>query len=368
MAKRKLVRHDATGESPWRFTFSKRKIDIKTGEREFRKDFLRTLAEQQSTLWKDILAQQSEEVAQLITQELQSRKNAVTSTSEFSGPVPAGTRFKWKVQNGNKLCEVFCIENPPQTRTIHIFGEKRNLAFPWIYFLILSRNGVMKMSWVFYSNKSLRNEKDTLAFPNLPNIHGSDPYEMCLGSECPTICTTHNNWYQTFHDWFWHSKFINDNNAWMTHYTNATNTIYKVRDCEAWEQLSLTDPTQVIQLGWLPLHMSLQQFVETMVPRYGELGTIENKDKQEVLKKLKKLDESLITKFKEILEEKMLFLGTHLAVPVHVAKISKEQISILFSSLKNHLMATLQQRYKLMGTMVTADFITSTQYRKEESQ
>ena len=325
---------------------------IMEGERTFRREFITVLGTQGAGVWKKILTDQFEEIGRLFAKEQEGREGVSYASS---GLLPPGTRFTWQAKIPGVTYDMFCIESPPQRRTIRIFGEMRRLAFPWMCFLVLFRNGALYTPskweghrngfWAFYRPCALKSKEDYITIPNMINIDGKWPYWWCLGTGLPSIVLENPNWHIRLFDWFWDSVF---GNTYLTAFwEDARQRISQVATVKKWEQLSDKNPEKMLTLPWWKVKQPLGGFAQSVLDHFSS-GT--QKKGEELEKQLMKERSSaqslLITRFRERLEEEFHFLGARFTVSDELRETIHNAVVRQLAATGRKSLETLEERAK----------------------
>ena len=236
---------------------------IKRSRFTFKKNLIASLGNGGEECLQAVLKDLIDDIQKIVTKKRAQEKSA---REESSGILPQGTRFHSHLDTGYNTYDIFCIEQPPQKRTIRIFGKHKMLAFPWIYFLIVFSGARRIEVSIFYRNAPLQSMDDTLYIPNLPNISPSD-YKCCLG-EFPSTDLTMHNWDKIFLSSFWGGVFRDDGTGYADQYKKDASRIPEVKTISVWEENSKKDPLFMLKLAWRPLS-SLQEMITKLVCYYA---------------------------------------------------------------------------------------------------
>jgi len=154
---------------------------IKGDRNVFRQRLLEELGKQSAHVFADMTKQRLAELVMRARQEV-IPDDLVPSYDDRTTLValPTGTRFFTK----RGKMTVFVIEQSPQTRTLKIMDDKGDksemyqLSFPHIVFFVTLRGRRSDKMYVFFRKGPLRDTKDELLCPALPNIH--DDFSVCF--------------------------------------------------------------------------------------------------------------------------------------------------------------------------------------------
>lgn len=336
---------------------------IAEGEKNFRRDLIKKLGEQGENFWTALFGESLDDLKKYLA-----LSEGSSQVITCFGMVPVGTRCHWTMKNAAADYEMFCIEAAPQKRTIKIFGATKTLAFPWMYFLVCFKNGSLfkfttgqnghvapQAFWAFYRPTRLQSANDEIFFPNLPNIDGAWPNNMCLGhNSFPNIILKDESWADTLMQWFWDSDFEGSLSAF---YAEAKR-IPEVSSLDAWADLSKTAPEKMLKLPWRKLDKSLNTLALEVLDWFGKtFDKTQASDDQ----KIEQAKFQLAKALRGSLEEKLFFLGAHFSVPADsqeaIAGKVTEELPILQSKLANSFDAHCQPRIVASA----GNFITITQ-------
>ncbi len=331
---------------------------ITIGERNFRKELVAKLGARGASVWKTILEEQFEEIAKSWKSEQESGESVI-----FSGALPPNTRFHWRIKKGESVYDVFCLEFPPQKRTVNIsFGHpiKYHLAFPWFCFLVCFENGqLLHLNhdgydgfwgfWAFYRPESLKSESDALYFPNLPNINSNWPYHWCLGGSMPPLSLNDHLWHQKLLSWFWDSEF----GGVLTYFiVDAQKRIPEVNSMSKWQKLSKDCPERMLTLPWLKVNMNLKEFVAVLSEKFL-VGGGRSKKKGGRDKAAK----TLVKKFQERLTEELHFLGSHFSLPIDLRSEVEKGLGGKVGDSASDLGDHLKWRCEVVAEKTLAEFL-----------
>ncbi len=237
---------------------------IQEAKHLYMRRLLETLRSKGAQCFKEIIKEMLLEIEQLAAQKI-----ALTEEIEqqYQKILPYGTRFHWNLKSTNATYQIFCIENPPQQRTINIMNERRRLAFPWIYFLTIFRDNAFVRLCVFYRNAPLTGLDDMLCLPNLPNMH-AHTFECCLGINQPYLLTRDKKWPETLFTYFWGSSFYERSSTYLQFYEDAAKKIPELKDLDTWETMSEKNPLFVLGLPWKEI-FTLRTFIDKRLLEFG---------------------------------------------------------------------------------------------------
>ncbi len=309
---------------------------IVEGEKQFRKDFVEKLGFQGEKVWRNILTDQFEKIGE-IYQHATKKKTALIS----SGIIPPGVRLSWQLVTENATFDLFCIEMPPETRNVHILGEYRRLAFPWMILMVVFRNGHLLDLSAFYTARELDSYTVELCMPNLPNVFNEWPYRVCLGSDLPVIKMSDSHWTKTINDLFWGREFIYHGANSMRLYEDARSRIPEVASLDAWENTSRTSPEKMIELPWLKLGKTIGEHSQALLEAHAKSNSVPKKEKDYDFSEKQR---DLIARFGEKLRDELHFLGAHFVVPPNVKSMAADFASKQFESTAQSLEESLIAR------------------------
>ncbi len=292
---------------------------IDAGGQNFRRELIALLAAKGEAVCRALFEEYYEDIGRLWFDEKQEG-----FLLDISGPLPSGTRFKWSVKTAKAKYEMFCIEAAPQRRTICLFGKERRLAFPWMCFLVLFKNGTLyndhfgnrgrdiphgaQAFWTFYRDKPLASESDDLYFTNLPHHMCAWPYNACLASSGFSL-KLNERWSDKLFTWFWNSEFVDGH--LMGLYKDAKQRIPEIANASLWEELSEKSPEKMLSLPWRKCPNTLGEFVQEIFT-YVTTAESTKKERQDERAKAKN---KILQQLREKLEEELHFLGAHLTIP-----------------------------------------------------
>lgn len=157
--------------------------------------------------------------------------------------------------------EVAVVEFAPAIRriieTVHQSDPRaRQLAFPWVYLVGSFTKGALAQVKVFYRNEPAGEVSAELFWPNLPNVYaggiictgnvsGSDP-SWSLAQRCDWLSRS-----------FWDSRFNTD--LISDHWRPSQRLSNHPQSFAEWEQMSASDPSFVLGIGWRPAGTSIRQ-------------------------------------------------------------------------------------------------------------
>ncbi len=292
---------------------------LQAGQRNFRKEFVSIIGTQGEKLFTEIAEKKLQSVGELWARSAQQK-----STLHKGGPYPKGVRFAWELKTPEHELITYCIENAPQRHTIDFQEEYgvasrfRRFAFPWVYFIVFFRDGLFKRLAVFYRGEQLQETDGNLCFTNLPSHYASkDRYYAVCDERMPSIKLSDLKWESKLFEWYWASKFYNHGNTSIALWKMNAESIPEVSSADRWQELSnKEDFTEAIcRLPWVPCGHTLESYVTWVMKDIcpSESGC-------EALKggKAKTMAAGIASHaahFRELLEEKIVFLGTHFSVP-----------------------------------------------------
>src|SRR3989344_5056174 len=296
---------------------------------------------------------------------------------QTDGPFPVNTRFRWQLITPKYTYTAFCLDVPPQRRTIDMCGVKRRLVFPWVRFIVYFVNGELYEDvpsgdndhghcglGVFYGSKKLQSQNEALYFCNLPEVNYQLPFGTCLGSGRPPIKLSDPNWNLTLLDWFWGSGFY-DGQQWSTElWRQAASTIPEVSNIEEWEKFSMREDSllAVCKLPWIQCDYNLGQMVKAVLDYIAQKY---EKSQESLAQKRDGQLKLLASQFREQLEEKILFLGAHFSVPQNMVQGAKDFLSVQITNLVVKLTTSLRRRSKKMGKDFGEHFVEELQQKGE---
>ncbi|OGM98060.1 MAG: hypothetical protein A2915_01395 [Candidatus Yanofskybacteria bacterium RIFCSPLOWO2_01_FULL_41_34] len=369
----------------WNTTIAKPEIDkladlisplvdtcINAGEKKFRKELLDALGTQGEKMFSSFANDKFEEIGRAYEQDR--RQERVFQTD---GPFPVNTRFRWQLITPKYTYTAFCLDVPPQRRTIDMCGVKRRLVFPWVRFIVYFVNGELYEDvpsgdndhghcglGVFYGSKKLQSQNEALYFCNLPEVNYQLPFGTCLGSGRPPIKLSDPNWNLTLLDWFWGSGFY-DGQPWSTElWRQAASTIPEVSNIEEWEKFSMREDSllAVCKLPWIQCDYNLGQMVKAVLDYIAQKY---EKSQESLAQKRDGQLKLLASQFREQLEEKILFLGAHFSVPQNMVQGAKDFLSVQITNLVVKLTTSLRRRSKKMGKDFGEHFVEELQQKGE---
>lgn len=336
---------------------------VSAGEKKFRKELLGALGTQGERMLSDFITDKFEAIGRVYEQEKKQERIFQTD-----GPFPLNTRFRWQLLTPKHTYTAFCLEAPPQCRTIHLFGAHRRLVFPWVRFLVYFVDGDLYETaplggndhghcglGVFYGLKGLQSQADTLYLCNLPEVSSTLPFGTCLGSGRPPVKLSNPNWSQVLLEWFWGSIFY-EGQGWSTQlWYQAANTIPAVQTGGEWEAFSSQKDclTAVCALPWINSEYDLGKMVKTMLSYIAEENEESGKDPVQTRNGQLEL---LTAQFREQLEEKITFLGAHFSVPQDVVQNAGNFLSGKLLNLVERLSGALSSHCKKLGQNIGDQF------------
>lgn len=336
---------------------------LNLGKREFKKGLINAVGSQGESMLREIIDSKFEEIGQAYQKSERKKFKLVTT-----GPLPKGTRFHWQVDGNKHAYDMYCIESPPQRRSIKVDDETYLLSFPWICFLVCFVDGDLYEGEkyaqndgahghcglsVFYRPNELQSSSDSLCFSNLLEVSDSFPFHTCLGGSRPPITLSNPHWSNVLFDWFWGSGFYrNDpNNYWWGNqlWRKTASSIDAVSSFKKWAELSQSkDSLSVINgLPWLDSGYKLGQVARDILTYVSNKyeGDSANRQDEETNKRLK----LIIEQFREQLEEKIVFWGTHFSIPWEASKKADEFISPRLTKLIEESLVALSQKCQALG-------------------
>ncbi|MBI5420809.1 MAG: hypothetical protein HZA35_00640 [Parcubacteria group bacterium] len=270
------------------------------------------------------------------------KKMAYTKEIEEQSPqlLPPGTRFHWHLTSRDTHYQIFCIENPPQQRTIHILEETRRLALPWIYFIVVFHDVGLFSLYAFYRNTPLTSLDDTLYFPNLPNISPVG-FECCLGPGRPYISLKNKHWSEALFTYFWGSSFRNDGSSYIDFYRETEKRIPELKDLDTWENISNENPLFVLGLPWKEMS-TLRTFIERLSTDF-EITTKIAAAKATLQKLWQNIEERYVTEFANTLTERLHARCSQASPEINISHIAHERLVALFKEIERELTTTLHE-------------------------
>lgn len=335
---------------------------LNLGKREFKKGLLDAIGSQGENMMRELINGKFEEIGQIYQKSTKKKFKLITT-----GPLPRGTRFHWQIEGNEHSYDMYCIESPPQRRSVHINDDDYLLAFPWISFLVCFKDGDLyegdKFSQyggahgicglsVFYRSSELQSSSDALLFSNLLQVNGSLPFGTCLGGSRPPINLSNPHWSSVLFDWFWGSGFyFGDNENWWGNalWKKTAKTIKEVSSLQKWESFSKNQEslTAICDLPWLDSGYKLEQAVREIFNHIisGDKENSENPKDEETKKRLK----LVVDQFREQLEEKIVFWGAHFSIPWEASKKAEEFIASKLTQVVGDSLDVLTKKCQTLG-------------------
>jgi len=299
--------------------------------------FLNALSTEGAQCLAEIMKNVLSDMERLVT-----KKISLSEELEQQSPdiLPYGTRFHWNLKSENITYQIFCIETPPQQRTISIMDELKRLAFPWMYFITIFRDKSFLRLYVFYRNATLTSLDDMLCLPNLPNMH-TRTLKCCLGGGCPHLLIRDKKWPETLFTYFWGSSFYERSPTYLEFYEDAAKKIPELKDLDTWETMSTENPFFVLRLPWKEI-FTLRTFINKRLLEFGittQIATTqqENHDAQNAIEK------RYATDFGKDLAIRLHTLCDTLSPEIDTTRITRERLTVFLGETERHLATTLSE-------------------------
>ncbi|MDO8676123.1 MAG: hypothetical protein Q7K16_00460 [Candidatus Azambacteria bacterium] len=322
---------------------------MKKGEENFRKNFIEKLGQEGQGTLRRFLFEQFEEVGNAFAKERDEEhpENKIS----FSGLLPPRTRFYWqKKSSKGAIYDLFCLEYPPERRTVTIFDQRLRLSFPWLCIFVCFKNGKFyhynsdnnrnnhSAFWVFYRPDSVKSEQDAIFYSNLTNIWPDWPHRWCLGYSIPVIKLEDPLWASKLLDYFWQTNF-KSNDYLLLFWLWAIENIPEVSSLEDWYELSENKPDKILQLPWRECKDKLGQFAKRVLDYFVD---VEDKvEKSKISDPRKEVRERILERSKERLEEELVFLAGHLVIDTDLKELSREfvakRLGVMFEKITKDL-------------------------------
>ncbi len=154
---------------------------IKADRNGFRQKLLEELGKQAAQVFVTATKGHLAELILRVRQEASEEGSSEPSSGAADSlALPTGARFV--VRKGKMT--IFVVEQPPQKRTIRVMeghGDRSQLvelALPYVVFFIVLRGRKSDGAYVLFRQAPLRDMKDALLCPALPNVHGD--FKICF--------------------------------------------------------------------------------------------------------------------------------------------------------------------------------------------
>lgn len=161
--------------------------------------------------------------------------------------LPEGTKFFFS--HGGR--QIVVIEQKPQLRSLDFHtdfrggGGRYNLAFPYVIFLLIFRNGEFNGLCIYYANKPMGSLDSEVFSSNLPNVDRSNG--VCTGFRgCQSSSLAGKVEEVIAH--FWQSQFNNDLSGNYSDMATRGGVFSKLK---TWQKASQEDPLFVLRVNWL---------------------------------------------------------------------------------------------------------------------
>lgn len=215
---------------------------IKVDRNGFRQKLLEELGKQSAQVFTAAIKKHLAELVLRIRQEAsEDGPSDPTASGADSLALPSGTRFA--VRKGKMT--IFVIEQPPQKRTIKVMesgGERSEmvqLALPYVVFFIVLRGRRSDKAYVLFRDAPLRDVKDALLCPALPNVHGD--FQICFAPSAARDSLAEMAEESVGN--FWGGRFIR---------TEILSEAHRQLGLETWSQRSGKDALFGLTHRWIP--------------------------------------------------------------------------------------------------------------------
>jgi len=157
--------------------------------------------------------------------------------------------------------EVAVIEFAPAVRRIIESVDQsdpraRQLAFPWVYLVASFAGGGLSYIKPFFRNEPAGEVSAELNWSNFPNVYSDG--RLCTGSVsgCDTSwpLARRSDWLAQM---FWDSQFNRD--LLSEHWDPSRKLATHPQSFAEWEQMSASDPSFVLGIGWRPAGTTIRQ-------------------------------------------------------------------------------------------------------------
>ncbi|MBI5153503.1 MAG: hypothetical protein HZA36_03545 [Parcubacteria group bacterium] len=331
----------------------------KEAKRSCMKKLLEVLDVNGAQCFEEIVKDVLQEMEKLVTKKIALAQEIVKQSPQL---LPCGTRFHWQLKSEQSDYQIFCIENAPQQRTLHIMEETRRLALPWIYFIVIFRDGYLENLYVFYRDASLTNLDDMLYLPNLPNIQ-SQHLTCCLGNN-PFVSLKNDNWSETLFTYFWGSSFFETRDSFIEFYEDAKKRIPELKDLETWEKMSIQNPLFVLKLPWKKA-LTLRTLIGKCLVRFKiatKIATAQQKHQDS----WNNIQKRYAVDFGKELAIRLHTLCTTLSPNIDTARIAHERLIALFKELERDLLRTLNVVHASISDILSTSITQTMQPDAEE--
>ena len=159
--------------------------------------------------------------------------------------LPEGTKFFFS--HGGT--QIVVVEQKPQLRSLHFHsdfeggGGRYNLAFPYIIFLIIFRNGEFNGLGIYYANKPMTSLDSEVFSSNLPNVANNGVCTGFHGCQASSLAGK----VEEVIAHFWQSQFNND---YRHGYRRMADRGGAFRNLKTWQKASQKDPLFVLRVNW----------------------------------------------------------------------------------------------------------------------
>lgn len=320
---------------------------VKEGDKNFRKDFIVKLSCQGKDVLRRALTERFEEIGKAFAEER--GKEHQEEKMSFSGLLPPCTRFWWQKKSARgAVYDLFCLEFSPERRTVIIDNQRLRLSFPWLCFFVCFKNGEFysfdnhygnhSAFWVFYRPDSVKSKQDAIFYHNLTNARENWPQYWCLGYSIPVIKLQDPLWAAKLLDYFWQTNFGNCGYHLLDFWRWAVKNIPEVSSLQAWERLSESEPDKILKLPWRECENTLGQFAEKVLNHFAGI----EEEQAKILRQSEKVQEQILERFEEQLEEELVFLAGHLVIDAGLQKSSREFIAKRLGAMFDKIMGELK--------------------------
>jgi len=212
-------------------------------------------------------------LAQLLTY---AREEVGVDSPQERSALPVGTRF---VYYGDPIT-LYIVEEAPRIRTILWDNETVKVSFPYVVLPIYLNNGKFSVMQVFYRNKPLEKQSDSLGAPWLPDImkDKGEPselrykYYLCKGynkvdkgSPSQVVLSAQKMfWASSFVTNDWHRGLLSDFNRWAD-FSGAQ-----------WINLTKNDPQKILEVAWPDTELTPELLGKDLRKKSGASSPLES--------------------------------------------------------------------------------------------
>lgn len=318
---------------------------LTTGERNIRMELIKKIGADGEAFMRPLLEECFAEIKRFLEQE-DREQGKTTNGIRSSGMLPPGTRFVWETKTEYEHITLFCIEEPPQRRTVKISGMRLRLSFPWIYFFVSFINNRFYQFMAFFRSTPVESEEDAIFLPSLPNCSGGD---VCLGDR-PDPSPQDKDWHERLISHFWQSEFLLSHGHDYKAYLKEGLT--GARFFRNWEEMSEKNPETIVAFPWIQYPHSIRTLVEK---KFAGGIQYANRRKARFEAALQTTKDLMTERFRETLEELLYNLEARFTVPTDLTERTQKRLDTISGEGKIELMQELKEiSTQLLNALISA--------------